>query len=172
MPLFLMLADLGVDNILSYSLLSVLVHNLTTQRLDIQVSMLETLYNLIRLGKAPWMPKEALDSNAMETFTKLIKLEMVTEVKVAASKCIMALSFYPAGKKRACEIETVPPLIRLLTDRKSEVRAASAGALMSITIDCDAKRMMVRENAIQILIGLLSDKNESTITNCAEDYRG
>lgn len=49
----------------------------------------------------------------------------------------------------------------------------------SITIDCEAKRIMVRENAIAILTDLLLDENESvllnvvkTITNCAEDYRG
>ncbi|KAJ3127322.1 Radial spoke head 14 [Nowakowskiella sp. JEL0407] len=141
----------------------------------------ETFYRvtLNHEGKSPWMPKDALDCNAMETFTALVKLEMVTEVKVAASRCIMALSFYPAGKRKACELDTVSCLIRLLSDRKSQVRAAAAGALMSITIDCDAKRMMVRENAIQTLITLLDDKNESvllntikTITNCAEDYRG
>lgn len=88
-------------------------------------------------------------------------------------------SFYPQGKKVAVGGQTLPILIDTLLDFKSEVRAAAAGALMSISIDVDAKRMLVRENALPILMKLLDDKNESvllnavkTITNCAEDYRG
>jgi hypothetical protein len=50
---------------------------------------------------------------------------------------------------------------------------------MSISVDCDAKRIIVRENAVTPLIELLDDRNPSvllnvikTITNVAEDYRG
>jgi hypothetical protein len=64
-------------------------------------------------------------------------------------------------------------------DFKAQVRAASAGALMSISIDVEAKKVLVRENAIPTLMKLLNDKDESvllntikTISNCAEDYRG
>lgn len=80
---------------------------------------------------------------------------------------------------------TITTLISLLGHDQSPVRAAAAGALMryerlnSISIDCDAKKVLVRENLIQVLGQLLSDENElvqlnaiKTITNCAEDYRG
>lgn len=70
-------------------------------------------------------------------------------------------------------------LISLLTHTKSEVRAAAAGGLMSISICFDGKRALVRDNALKILGKLLEDSNElvqlnciKTITNCAEDYRG
>lgn len=50
---------------------------------------------------------------------------------------------------------------------------------MSITINCDAKKWMVRENGLDRLILLLEDTNELVILNtlkalgnCAEDYRG
>ncbi|ORY51547.1 hypothetical protein BCR33DRAFT_458216 [Rhizoclosmatium globosum] len=53
----------------------------------------------------------------------------------------------------------------MLSDRKSAVRAAAAGALMSITIDCEAKKFVVRENAINVLMNLLEDANESVVLN-------
>ncbi|KAI8808609.1 armadillo-type protein [Cladochytrium replicatum] len=169
----------GVDCVLSYGLLPIIVSKAPMEKLSVQVPILDTLHNLIRLGKAPWIPRDALESQAMNMLTKLIHMETVTAVKVAASGCIMSLSFYPSAKRIACDIDTIPGLIKLLSDRKAAVRAAAAGALMSITIECDAKRMMVRENAVHILMSLLNDKSESvllntikTITNCAEDYRG
>jgi hypothetical protein len=59
------------------------------------------------------------------------------------------------------------------------VRAAAAGAVMSISIDVDAKKLLVRENVVRPLVKLLDDEDEGVqlnalkaITNCAEDYRG
>jgi hypothetical protein len=50
---------------------------------------------------------------------------------------------------------------------------------MSISINNDAKRVLVRDNALKTLIKLLDDENElvqlnsiKTMTNCSEDYRG
>jgi hypothetical protein len=70
-------------------------------------------------------------------------------------------------------------LIALLNNAKAPVRAAAAGALMSISIFNDAKRLLVRENGLKLLIKLLDDEYYlvqlnaiKTITNCAEDYRG
>jgi HEAT repeat protein len=65
----------------------------------------------------------------------------------------------------ACQGDTTAILIQLLNDRKSPVRAAAAGALMSITIDCEAKKFVVRENAINRLMELLDDVNESVVLN-------
>ncbi|KAJ3039816.1 Radial spoke head 14 [Rhizophlyctis rosea] len=169
----------GVDSLLSFALFPSLIQKLATERTEIKIPILETCYNCIRLGREPSMPRDALESGAMEALTGLVKKEMVTGVKVAGARCIMMLSFYPEAKRIACREQTVPVLIDLLVARKAEVRAAAAGALMSITIDCDAKRLMVRENALPTLVELLNDQNESillnvikTITNCAEDYRG
>ncbi|KAJ3217998.1 Radial spoke head 14 [Dinochytrium kinnereticum] len=169
----------GVQNLLIYNLLTPLVKKLPSERMDIQVMILDTLYQCIRLGTTPWMPKEAIESDAMSVFTHLLKTEPVPETKVAAARCVMMLSFHPEGKQIAVKGETVNVLIRMMTDKKASVRAAAAGALMSITIDCEAKRIMVRENAVTILMELLDDTNESvllnvvkTITNVAEDYRG
>ncbi|KAJ3191218.1 Radial spoke head 14 [Irineochytrium annulatum] len=149
----------GVDNLLLFNLLQLLVQRLPQERMDIQVMILDTLYQCIRLGKEPWMPREAIASDAMGVWTALLRTEPVTEAKVATA------SFYPEGKQLAVKGDTVSVLIGMISDRKAEVRAAAAGALMSITIDCEAKRMMVRENAVTTLMELLEDKNESVLLN-------
>ncbi|KAI9209588.1 armadillo-type protein [Polychytrium aggregatum] len=171
----------GSDSCLSFSLLPVLIKKVPTERMDIQVVILETLYNCIRHGSTPWVPRDAVNNSALDIFTDLIQIELVTDVKVAACRCIMALCFHAEVKKLAVKNpQTIPRLMRLLKDIKPEVRAASAGAIMSITIDCDAKRILVRENAVPIFLELIqNDESQSVllnvikcITNCAEDYRG
>nr|KAJ3420009.1 Presenilin-2 [Polyrhizophydium stewartii] len=128
------------EDVLEFGLFVPIIERLTTERMEIQVPMLETCYNCIRLGKPPAMPDMALGCEAMQIFTDIARRSLVSEVKVAACRCIM---------------------------------------MLSITIDCDAKRIMVRENALTALTDLLSDSHElvqlnviKTITNCAEDYRG
>eukprot|EP00842_Homolaphlyctis_polyrhiza_P002287 jgi/Hompol1/3059/HPOL_000026-RA len=174
----------GVEAMTTSGIFVAIVNRIAAERMDVQVPMLETCYNYIRHAKQPVMPAVALECHALEVFTELarkslVSESLVSEVKVAACRCIMMLSFYHEAKQLATEGETVLILIGLLSDRKSDVRAAAAGALMSITIHCDAKRIMVRENALSVLTDLLSDSNElvllnviKTITNCAEDYRG
>ena len=50
---------------------------------------------------------------------------------------------------------------------------------MSISINCEAKKWIVRESCLERLISLLKDKDDlvllntiKAIGNCAEDYRG
>ncbi|KAG5460123.1 MAG: hypothetical protein BJ554DRAFT_7868, partial [Olpidium bornovanus] len=48
------------------------------------------------------------------------------DLKIAACKTLMALCFYPDGKRLACSEGSVPILVGLLGDGKKEVRAAAA----------------------------------------------
>ncbi|KAJ1567368.1 SUMO-activating enzyme subunit 1, partial [Cladochytrium tenue] len=155
----------GVLNVLKFNLLVLIVNKVEAECMDIQVLMLDTIYNCTRLGREPWIPGELANCSAMEIFTRIIQKEPVTEVKVAAVKCIMMLSFHKVGKEAATNSDTILVLIGLLSDRKSQVRAAAAGALMSITVDCDAKRVMVRENAISTLMDLLDDRDPAVLLN-------
>ncbi|KAI9336964.1 armadillo-type protein [Obelidium mucronatum] len=171
--------EAGVLNLLQFSLVPQLVKRLPEERMDIQIMILNTLYQCIRMGGAQYMPEVPIKCDAMGAFTRILKKEVVAETRVAAAKCIMMLSFYKVCKTIACQGETIGILIHMLSDMKSPVRAAAAGALMSITIDCEAKKLFVRENAVQTLMELLDDLNESVvlnvikvITNVAEDYRG
>ncbi|TPX63622.1 hypothetical protein SpCBS45565_g06472 [Spizellomyces sp. 'palustris'] len=169
----------GVTSLLHSILFDPLIQKLPHEALDIQLVILDTCYNCIRLGKAPFMPRDALEAGAMEVFTKMLRVGCVKDVAVRVADCVMVLSHYHEGKKLACQLNTIPVLIDLLHNKHSSVRAAAAGALMSITIDVEAKRIVVRENALPVLMDLLKDKNQllvlnavKTITNCAEDYRG
>ena len=82
---------IGVENLLSYALIPILVRKLPIERYDIQIPILETLANCIRLGKEPLNPADAIKSDALQHFTNLIQSSNVTEIKVLAAECIMFL---------------------------------------------------------------------------------
>ena len=124
----------GVENLLSYSVTSILVQKLSIEKYDIQIPILETLSNCIRLGKEPMNPGDAIKSDAVTVFTSLLQNSSVSQVKVLAANALMALTFFPEAKKLACKGNTMTVLISLLLHGKSEVRAAVAGALMRFDI--------------------------------------
>ncbi|KAJ3165122.1 Radial spoke head 14 [Geranomyces variabilis] len=169
----------GALSVLEQKLFAPLIAKLPYETLDVQIHVLGTCYNCIRLGQRPLIPAAAVDCSAMEVFTKMLRVGCASEVLVGVGRCIMAFSDYHEGKRLAVHNDTVVVLLALLHHRRSEVRAAVAGALMSITIDVEGKRLVVRGNSLQVLSSLLKDRNElvllnvvKTITNCAEDYRG
>ncbi len=69
-----------------------LVAKLSKERYDVQIQILETLHNCIRLGKEPQNPADALKSKALDEFTSLIQKSPVKDIKVAACQCIMVLT--------------------------------------------------------------------------------
>jgi hypothetical protein len=81
----------GVDNLLSYSLVPTLVQKVSGERYDIQIPILESLYHCIKLGKEPHNPADAMKADALQVLTQLLQSTSVTEIKVLAAKCIMAL---------------------------------------------------------------------------------
>ncbi|KAI9104823.1 armadillo-type protein [Phlyctochytrium arcticum] len=169
----------GVTSLLHSQLFQPLVDHLPFESLDVQRHILDTCYNCIRLGRPPFMPRDAVEGGAMAALTKLLGVGSVTDIAKRGAECVMVLSHFAEGKRLAVSSGTVSVLIDLLHHKHASVRAAAAGALMAITIDVEAKRMVVRENALPVLMDLIKDKNElvvlnsvKVITNCAEDYRG
>ncbi|KAI8922228.1 armadillo-type protein [Powellomyces hirtus] len=169
----------GALAVLSGGLFASLIAKLPYETLDVQIHVIATCHNCIRLGQRPLIPASAVDCGAMEVFTKMLRVGCASDVLVGVGRCVMAFSDYHEGKRLAVQHDTVVVLLTLLHHRRSEVRAAVAGALMSITIDVEGKRLVVRGNSLQVLSSLLKDRNElvllnvvKTITNCAEDYRG
>ena len=75
---------------MAFSLLPILVKKLSAERYDIQIAILQTLYNCIRMGKEPLNPGDAIKCNALNEFNNLLK-SSVTDIKVWACKCIMVL---------------------------------------------------------------------------------
>lgn len=69
-------------------------------------------------------------------------------------------------------------LVKLLTSQNNLLLAAACGALMSVTVEVDAKKVFVKEEGVLAVAKLLDNPNKTvllnaiqTITNCAEDYR-
>lgn len=64
---------------------------LSAERLDIQVFILTTCYNCIRMGDPAHMPSLAIACSALEIFSEVAKNSKIVEVQVAACECIMML---------------------------------------------------------------------------------
>ncbi|KAJ2996015.1 Radial spoke head 14 [Globomyces sp. JEL0801] len=170
---------LGVILVLEGRFFEVLISKVTNERLDVQVHILNTVYNCLRLGPETFMPETAIESKTLEVITRVAEHSAIVEVQVAACQCIMMLCFYHECKRLACSLNTITVIADLLSHVNASIRAAASGALMSISIDCDAKRILVREHVVKVLSKLLDDDNElvqlnsiKAITNCAEEYRG
>ena len=84
------LNSIGVESLMAFSLIPILIKKLSKERYDIQIFILQTLYNCIRLGKEPLNPGDAIKSNALQEFNILLK-SSITDIKVWACKCIMVL---------------------------------------------------------------------------------
>jgi hypothetical protein len=83
----------------------------------------------------------------------------------------MMLCFYHECKLAAVNSETISVVAKLISHRKASCRAAAAGALMSITINCDARKWMVREPGIlDRLVILLNDKDETVLLNAMKVF--
>lgn len=76
---------------MEFHLFEKLCQKLKTERLDIQVCILMTCYNCIRLADSVHMPLVAITCNALETFSHIAGAGKVLEVQVAACECIMML---------------------------------------------------------------------------------
>ncbi|KAL6611946.1 ARM repeat-containing protein [Neocallimastix californiae] len=112
-----------------------------------------------------------------EKFSEFLEPHIPAQIKVLAEKCIMVLCHYSTAKIRAYEINLIPKLVKLLAHRKREVRAHSAGALMNISIDNDAKKSISKTNAVTYLLKMLKDEHQDSVlyslkalTSLSEDY--
>ena len=81
----------GAQSIFENNLFNKLCEKIRVERLDIQVSILKTCYNCIRMGNTQYMPAIAIDCHALDIFSEVAKNSKIVEVQVAACDCIMML---------------------------------------------------------------------------------
>lgn len=159
-------AKRGVDQVFRYDIFKKFVSLVSKEKTNIQVLVLQTCRNCIKSADTKILPIAATDCQGLKIFTEIALSSLVTDVKVVALECIMMLCFYPEFKLMAVDSETISIVTKLTTHRKAACRAAAAGALMSITINCDAKKWIVREvGLLDRLVGLLKDKDELVVLN-------
>jgi len=167
----------GVNFFLSSNFYYDFLCALKKENFELQNIILDLLYHCILRGQEPFIPDQALLFHSLEVFSDFLEPHIPSQLKVVAEKCIMALCFYKDAKIHACNIMLIPKLVKLLTHRKREVRANAAGALMNISIDDDAKKIISKTKAMIYLINMLNDNHQDSIlyslkalTNISEEY--
>ncbi|XP_077866991.1 radial spoke head 14 homolog [Saccoglossus kowalevskii] len=150
---------MGAGGVVEAGLIPKLVDKLKTEVDEIKEYILDTLHYCMRVEQI-----QALQSGAMEVFTDLLNHSMKI-VRAKAARDIMDLSVPLDGKNKACEVEALVPLVRLLKDDDAEVRCKSAGALMTITITTQGKYEAIKASAISNLVVLVNDENSEVRLN-------
>ncbi|ORX81498.1 ARM repeat-containing protein [Anaeromyces robustus] len=167
----------GVNLFLSMNYLPPLINKLKIEKYDLQYIILNLLYHCIKRGRPPHIPNQALECHSLEIFSQFLEPHIPAQLKIIAEKCIMALCVYHDSKVISCEIKIVQKLIKLLTNRKKEVRVNAVGALMNISIYDQAKKILSGTKAMTYLLNNLNDDHQDvilyslkTLTNMSEDY--
>eukprot|EP00051_Salpingoeca_urceolata_P002189 m.47957 g.47957 ORF g.47957 m.47957 type:complete len:350 (+) comp11958_c0_seq2:175-1224(+) len=164
----------GAEALVTAQLVPVLVGKLPTETPSIQVLILETLHNGLKVDT-----ETSLVVNSMDTYIALVTEAKVPAVYAAAARNILDLSVPLEGKRQAVAKGAVPALVALLRNGHAEARAAAASGLMSITITTEGKKAALAADAPSALIALLDDPNESVklntikaVSSIAEDPAG
>ncbi|XP_077986601.1 radial spoke head 14 homolog [Glandiceps talaboti] len=150
---------LGAAGVVEAGLIPKLVNKLRTELEEIKEYILDTLHFCMRVEQL-----QALQSGAMEVFTDLLKHESKV-IRAKAARDIMDLSVPLEGKKRACEVNALPPLVGLLKDEEADVRCKAAGAIMTITITTQGKYQAIEAAAISNLVMLVNDETSEVRLN-------
>lgn len=149
----------GTEGVVDAKLVPVLVEKLLKEEDEIKELILDTLHYCMTIET-----QSALDSGAMEGFTKLLSHKTAT-IRAKAARDVMDLSFPLDGKDKAVDVGAIPELVSLLEDANSDVRAQAAGAIMTITITTKGKYAAIDEKAIPNLVKLLDDPESEVRLN-------
>lgn len=149
----------GAEGIVKAQFVSTLVKKLQSELNEIKELILDTLHFCMRVDT-----QSALEANAMEAFTSLLKHDLPV-IRAKAARDIMDLSVPLAGKDRAVQCGALPLLRDMLTDKTMEVRANAAGAIMTITITTKGKYTALHAVSIPPLVELVDDVNSEVRLN-------
>ncbi|CAL1527660.1 unnamed protein product [Lymnaea stagnalis] len=139
--------------------IDLLVKKLELELDNIKDIILDTLHFCMRVDTT-----DALEANAMEAFTLLLKHEQPT-IRFKAARDIMDLSVPLAGKDRAVACGALQLLKDMLKDPTTEVKANAAGAIMTITITTRGKYTAIHALTIPSLVDLVDDLNSEVRLN-------
>lgn len=81
----------GVKSIFDTNLFSKFIAKIKSERLDIQIPILATCYNCIRMGSSIYIPFVAIQCGSLAVFTQVANVSTTLDVQVAACQCIMML---------------------------------------------------------------------------------
>jgi len=167
----------GVNLFLSMNLYSLFMDKLKKECYEFQYSILNVLYFCIQHGRPSFIPTYLFENLSLQTFSKFLDPYIPAKLKIIAEKCIMALCLHNEAKVESCKLKIPQKLVKLLKNRKKEVRINAVGALMNISINNDAKKIINSTNVLSTLLDFLKENDQETIlytlktiTNLSEDY--
>ncbi|XP_041459828.1 radial spoke head 14 homolog [Lytechinus variegatus] len=149
----------GAEGVVETHLIPILVDKLKIEVDEIKEYILDTLHFCMRLDQV-----QALIAGAMEVFTELL-LHNSPIIRAKAARDVMDLSVPLDGKRKACECNSLPSLVTLLSDDEPDVRAKAAGAIMTITITTQGKYTAIKAGAIPELVKLVDDESSEVRLN-------
>mmetsp|Transcript_1082 Transcript_1082/g.3199 ORF Transcript_1082/g.3199 Transcript_1082/m.3199 type:complete len:354 (-) Transcript_1082:225-1286(-) len=157
----------GVKALIEANYAGVLVGKAANEVVALQPLALKLLRNCLRDDEGL---QDALGMSAVDTCISLLNsADMV--VRCEAANTLATLCFAEVAKIAAIEGNAVAALMPLLKDEKQNVRAAAAGALMTITTTDEGKRRMVPEEpgeeieSVVSLVSLLREGHNLLATN-------
>lgn len=86
-------------------------------------------------------------------------------VRHSAAWVLHAVTVPNSGKKLAVDQDLIPRVIELLKSPVSSLRAAGAGALMTITVDVEGKRAFVAHGGVAPLTAMLDEKDVNMLVH-------
>jgi len=151
---------MGVRTIVDNQLVVDLVKALDDETPTVQEVAFHTLSNVLREDDSAVLT--VLQHEMVATMVKVLKQgDLADELVLFASLCMQHVASLHEGKKQLLKDGAVTILTLLLDHYYEKVRAASAGALMSITINVEAKTV-VREIAMDRLGQLVLEDPDDT----------
>ncbi|KAJ0407665.1 hypothetical protein ATCC90586_001847 [Pythium insidiosum] len=145
----------GAQQLTKHSYMQVVLTHLKRGSIskNLRCRVLQLLKNLVNDGNEGTAIR-AIDLDGMELCAKYL-YDDSTELRVAACDAIAAMGFVEKAKRVAVSKGIVKKLCHLLSENKWQVAAASAGALMTIAVNDDAKRAIVENDALSVINQLL-----------------
>ncbi|XP_043925748.1 radial spoke head 14 homolog [Protopterus annectens] len=163
----------GAAGVVEAGLVPTLVEKLKTELEDIAELILDTLHFCLRIDTI-----QALNAGAVSVLKEKLSHTSVC-IRWKAARAMMGISVPLEGKKKICEEEVIPLLVRLLSDQEPKVQANAAGALMSATITTQGRYAALEAYAIPPLLDLIKSPVSEvrlnvlkTITTLAEAPAG
>lgn len=146
----------GVDNIIQFNIVSVLINKLTEEKTDEILILILELIQLLLHGE-----NSALVVQGSEIL-KFLNSHLQSDhykIREMAAMNLGSISYNTIGKEQTIEAASIPPLCEMLTDKTDCVRTAATRALCSLAQYKEGKVQIFDLDKLNEIIKLLYDMN-------------
>ncbi|KAJ7568748.1 hypothetical protein O6H91_01G046500 [Diphasiastrum complanatum] len=122
------------------------------------------LFRCLKVGMDPEALSQLLGAGAISTSVRFVSHPNLG-VKESAARFICLLGMGRHGRAMAVEEKVVANLLPMLNDNEPRVQAAAAAALMSITINVDAKKELISHDGVPAISHAFSLQDDNLCLN-------